>query len=600
MKYDAIKRAIALICLGCMLLGLVACRPGDAENGTSAGGTESDVPPSDEVVLFENGSTAFSVIYPEDPSDALFVAARNLQSAFATYADVSIPIYEEGTDVKADADSTGFEILLGDTVRRACATVKEQMPDAGGYAVAKVGNQLVLYGKDGQAVANAVDWFIKTQLRTPASHEPDKKLSRRTFSEINEYYYTRVGIMTSVKIAGTELQDYRIVVPAEGYAEQYVAEMFCDYLFSYYGGKTPVIVTDKTAPAEHEIIIGNTTRTTLRAGEGEYRIAVTDAGLQAVSGHVTGYLEVYDALRKAIPSSKSTVELTAGEEWTGTLGSTAIKKDSDISVMYHNVLGYVDKYPAANRPNLALQIYLAYLPDVIGMQECGQSYYRSYAQILMEGLSKAGYREIVFRTEGGTGNPIFYNSDKLTLLKSGYDRARSGDKGTTWAVFAEKTNPEKIFAVTNSHFAANSNAGGNANRGNTYRVADAQVLLKVVNQIQTDYPEIPIIVGGDFNSSASSDPGRTLREGGLTHATGFAKVSADYSAWIGYPVYDAEKGYYLPRSFVWANIGGALDHVMFGGNLSAITAPEYAILKDRLCCVVSDHLPQLIYVDWNH
>ena len=64
-----------------------------------------------------------------------------------SYADVSIPIYEEGTDVKADADSTGFEILLGDTVRRACATVKEQMPDAGGYAVAKVGNQLVLYGK---------------------------------------------------------------------------------------------------------------------------------------------------------------------------------------------------------------------------------------------------------------------------------------------------------------------------------------------------------------------------------------------------------------------------------------------------------------------
>ena len=45
-------------------------------------------------------------------------------------------------------------------------------------------------------------------------------------------------------------------------------------------------------------------------------------------------------------------------------------------------------------------------------------------------------------------------------------------------------------------------------------------------------------------------------------------------------------------------ISGALDHVMFGGNLDRITATEYAILRDPLCCVVSDHLPQLIYVDW--
>ncbi len=589
---------MALLSLVCVLLGGIACRSGNTEPVISSDDSSETDAPSGDVVLFENGTTAFSIIYPENPSDALFVAARNLQSAFSTYAGVSMEICEEGIDVKADAESTGFEILLGNTVRKASSSVKEQMPDAGGYAVAKVGNQLVLYGKDGQTVANAVDYFIKTQLRTPAYKEPDKKLSKCTFSEIDEYYYTRVGIMTSVKIAGTELQDFRVVVPAEGYAEQYVAEMFCDYLFAYYGGKTPVIVTDKTEPAGHEILIGNTNRTTVKADAGEYRIAVTSTGLQAVSGHVTGYIELYDALRKAIPSSKSTVNLSVGEEWSGWLESTAVKKDSDISVMYHNVLGYVDKYPAANRPKLALQVYLAYLPDVIGMQECGQAYYRSYAKVLMDGLHDAGYQEIVFSTQGGTGNPIFYNSEKLTLLDSGYDRARSGDKGTTWAVFAEKANPERVFAVTNSHFAANSNAGGNAERGNTYRVADAQTLLKVVEEIKTDYPEIPIIVGGDFNSSAGSNPGKTLRDGGLTHATEFAKVSPDYSAWIGYPVYDDEKGYYLPRTFVWANIGGALDHVMFGGNLNKITAPEYAILKDRLCCVISDHLPQLIYVDW--
>ena len=591
------KRAIALICLGCILFGAAACRPGDTEAGTLSGEPPA-TDASDDVVLFENGSTRFSIIYPEAPSDALFAAARSLQAAFATWADVSIDICEEGTDVSADADSTGFEILLGNTVRRASSTVRERMPDVGGYAVAKVGNQLVLYGKDGQAVANAVDYFIKTQLRTPALQEADKKLSRRTFSEIDDYFYTRAGMMTSVKIAGVELQEFRVVVPAEGYAEQYVAEMFCDYLFDYYGGKTPVIVTDKTEPSGHEIIIGNTNRTTVRADAGEYRIAVTDSGLQAVSGHVTGYIELYDALRKIIPSSKSTVTLTAGEEWTGRLESTAVKKDSDICVMYHNVLGYVDAYPAANRPELTLQIYLAYQPDVIGMQECGQAYYRGDAKTLMDGLSNAWYQEIVFHTQGGTGNPIFYNSEKLTLLNSGYDRARSGDKGTTWAVFAEKANPERIFAVTNSHFAANSNAGGDAERGNTYRVADAQILLKVVEQIKTDYPDIPIIIGGDLNSSAGSDPGRTLRDGGLTHATEFARISPDYSAWIGYPVYDAEKGYYLPRTFVWANISGALDHVMFGGNLDRITATEYAILRDPLCCVVSDHLPQLIYVDW--
>ncbi len=586
MKY--LKIVTAAVLLLSMLVSFCACvddAPAESSD-TESREPESSSEVHDGLRLFAHGESDYCIVYSSEPSDVLFSAVRRLADAFKEKGGVSLKLKEEGLDTPF-GNSDACEILVGVTGRAESEEVCADMTDKGSYAVAAEGNKLVLYGADAENVAKAVDWFIKQFLR--------EQRTELYFTASDNYYNTRIGIITSAMINGQELENFRIVVPAEGYIEEYIAEVFCDYLFSFYGRKTPTIVTDKTAESANEILIGQTNRSKTQADSAKYKLTVNGTKLYAVSDSVGGYIEVLEALKKLFPYSNSTLTLNDGE-WTGDAAASQKRDDADLSFMFHNVLGYVDKYPAANRPDMALQIYLEYAPDIIGMQECGESYYRSYAKTLFSGLTAAGYREIVFKSQGGTGNPIFYNSSKLTLVESGYSRARSGDKGTTWAVFTDKSG--KMLAVTNSHFAANSNAGGSAEKGNEYRVADAQNLLSVVSKIKEKYPNVPIINGGDFNASMSADPGKTLKNGGLVHATEIAAKSADYSAWIGYPVYDDEKEYYLPRGFVWANIAGALDHVMLGGDTSGINVLEYAVLKDRISCVVSDHLPQLLYVDW--
>ena len=593
-KMKKFRAFIAAMLAAAALLLSVSCDNGtqtEQTQGSESTESEASYDP-DTLVLFKNGVTEYSIVYPESPDGKVFSAVRELQQAFVTCGGIRPEIKEEGTDVPAGANDGAYEILVGKTQRPESQRAESKLTDRGGYSVTRDGNKLVIYANTAQMTEKAVKYFISTYLTASSSGTASELL----FTSENDYEYVRVGLMTSVTVCGKELESFRIVVPKDGYIEQYTAELFADYLFSYYGGRTPLVVTDDKAATDNEIIIGKTSRTTVKVQNGEYKIVVTDKGIQAVSDSVTGYLDVLDTLKKAIPSSESRVELSEGDVWSGSAGRGVSTSESDISVMYHNILGYVSNYPASNRPAMTLQIYLEYRPQVIGLQEFGQTYYRAYAKTLTDGLSAAGYKEICFKNEGGTGNPIFYDSASLTLMDSGYDRARSGDKGTTWAVFKDANG--RIFAVTNSHFAANSNAGGNADKGNQYRVEDAQTLLNVINGIKGEYSDIPIIVGGDFNSSMSSDPGKTLKQGGLTHATDIAAKSADYSAWIGYPVYNSEKDYYMPRSFVWANIAGALDHVMLGGAVDKLDVLEYGILKDKISCVVSDHLPQILYVDW--
>lgn len=580
-----------------MTLGVLACTKQESPTPNSDTDTQlSETQAELQDFIFKDGATDFYIVFPETPSATVFGAVRELQEAFKEYGGVDIAIKEEGLDIVSVPSSQTREILVGDVDRAETEAVKADMTDIGGYAIARRGEKLVICGGSPAMVVKGVDYFITTYLKLPALKNESKTLSELSFGADDDYFFVRIGLMTSIKINGAELENFKIITSDTGYTEKYAAELFADYLYTYYGRKTPNIFTDDTAYAGKAVIIGKTARTTITAPEGEYRIEVTENGIEAVSSSVAGYMDIFNTLKTVLPSSSTTVELKLGDVWTGKITNYTAIAEPDIKVMYHNVLGYVDKYPAANRPDMALQIYLEHSPDVIGFQEFGQAYYRAYAENLTDGLRAAGYVEICFKSQGGTGNPIFYNSETLTLVDSGYAKARSGDKGTTWAIF--NTKDGKTLAVTNSHFAANSNAGGDATRGNTYRVADARTLLDVVSSIKTSYPNIPIIVGGDFNSSTSSDPGRTLKDGGLTHATEIADKAADYSAWIGYPVYDADRGYYLPRSFVWANIAGALDHIMLGGDTSGIEVKEYAILNDKLACVVSDHLPQMLYVDW--
>ena len=403
--------------------------------------------------------------------------------------------------------------------------------------------------------------------------------------------------MRSITVNGTKIQDFKIVVPKNGSAELLIAETLQDYIKTYHGYELE-IVTDDLPVEGVEIRVGKTSRTTADPESGRYIIQVTQNALEVVSSTVMGYGSMLNTLLyTVIPFANSDVALTAGQKWDGSEALDALPSErGQLRVMYHNILGYqMSDYPVGSRSKLDLQVYRELMPDILGLQEASKAW-RESSKELLNGLADMGYTEVCFSSEGGTGNPIFYRKNVLELKASGYKRARSGDKGTTWCVFEAKETG-KLFAVTNSHFAANSNANNDPVLGNEYRVQDANTLISVVNDILKEYGTIPVINGGDYNTTQSSDAYKALIDGGFQSVRGLADHVSSYSAYFGHPIYNPGKDDYDLGVYNYRAVSSAIDHIMLAGAISEMQANRYVILKDRVSCTLSDHLPHYADID---
>lgn len=184
-----------------------------------------------------------------------------------------------------------------------------------------------------------------------------------------------------------------------------------------------------------------------------------------------------------------------------------------IRILYHNVLGYnltAAGNEVAGRADTMLAIYQEYRPDILCFQELTAAFRNdANAQRLMHWLEQI-YHEYCFETpsaealvnDGGTPTPIFVRKDSgLTVIDAGYIRARvKATKGTTWTVLEDAFG--KRFCVSNSHFVSPTEQGPGTDRMlmRNYRTADANAWLERLSAILKDYPQIPVISGGDFNA----------------------------------------------------------------------------------------------------
>ena len=246
----------------------------------------------------------------------------------------------------------------------------------------------------------------------------------------------------------------------------------------------------------------------------------------------------------------------------------------------------------ANRSELLIPVYQSCFPDVLCLQEAGP-YYRAGSSAMLAWLGEH-YTEICYAAEGGSGNPVFYDPQVLEAVESGYVKSRNGDKGTTWAVFRQ-ISTGSLFTVTNSHFAADTNAGGNAGLGNTYRVQDAEAAVRAGEAILQKYGEIPVFSGGDFNCMTGSDPYQAFLNAGYENVRDLAQESDSRSPYHGSFAYDAGFGIYPLQTSLPYRAELAIDHIMATGKAAEIAC--YRVLSDALALTGSDHAPHLIDID---
>lgn len=579
------KRLLSAVCLGALLLA--GCAKGGTTGDTTAAGDGNTGTEAPEAILslelVKQGKSQYTVIYPEDADTKIVRAARSLASALKNYTGADIR--DQDDYLAKDAAAPEYEILVGQTNRSESIETCKAL-GSGEYTVRAVGKKLVIVGGNDNGTVNAEDYFVEKILKKTAGLSAGTTDGTLIFTSEQDYTLRSKYNIRSLTLNGVSLSSYRMVIPAEGSLEGYFAKLLKRHLTNY-AGINMEIVTDAGEAAEYEIRIGKTARTAGELPEGKATVTASEKSMEILWSSGFGFQAAYELICSQVFSNlQATIALKTGDSWEAPESvSSNVEKAGEMRIMFHNVWGYTWKdYPISVRPDVALSIYQSYAPDVLSLEECSAEF-RAGGKALFRWLGE-NYTEVCFPDEGGIGNPIFFNKTLLEAVDSGYAKSRSGDKGTTWVVLKRRSDG-KMFAVTNSHFAADSNANNDSALGNTYRVQDAETMVQVTKSIVEKYGKISVFCGGDFNTNKNGDPYRALTEAGLNNIRGIAGDCTTLSPYYKTFAYNADYDIYNLQTSLTTDAEWAIDHLMYYGSVP--TVGRYDVVNDALSLVASDH-----------
>lgn len=591
------KRIIACLCVIALLVGFVSCSKGgnedtESSSGSSDNSTSENITPSEpELLLAKDGMTDYVIIYPENADYFTMNLVKKLITAFSDYTGTEIK-YKD--DFLGRNDSAGeFEILLGNVDRPESREMYEKFRGSEYYSVSVSGSKLLLGGGSDSSLQKAVDHFIDVIIKKDSGLTKGTEKGTLVMKASQSYNYEGVYYIKSIDVNGVSVDKFRIVYPADGTLECYLARLLQRHIDINSGIKLN-ITDDSEQAAEYEILIGNTNRSVKSAEASKASIEVLDKNIEIHWDSDFGMAKAYSLISEEMLSSLvPNIVLKTGDSWTGReVIPDNIQKTSDYRIMYHNVWGYINadgSNPISIRPNVALAIYKQYQPDVLCLQECS-AVYRNGGKALFDWLNE-NYTEVVYKSEGGIGNPIFFRKDLFEVLDQGYVKSRNGDKGTTYVVLRVKSTGE-IFGVTNSHFAANTNAGDDPTLGNEYRVQDAECMVNAVKEIVNRYGNITVFSGGDFNSAVGSDPINAITREGLKNIRYVAQTVTEYSPYYSIFNYYEDYDVYLLQGRLTTPAEYAIDHVYYYGALPEVS--KYDVVNTSLTNVASDHAAHFI------
>lgn len=608
------KQLLSLLLIAAMLLSATACgksdttntdtsaEPSDSADAVSTEATTAAPAPEQKLTLVESGKSTFKIIYPEGAGSDLMYEISELVQTIRDYTGATIFYNDDFTRESQEKLSALPEILIGITNRAESEKVIGTSLRYGEFVMTIEGNKLILGGPNENASIAAVRYFVNTFLYQNEDLKKGDKSGTIIFSDSDSYRFERKFKIDEITVDGVPISEFCFSVPEDGYAETYVARLIARYITKNHGTTLPILTEAEAAGKyEHLIRVGN-----LPGADKSYAIRIKDGNLEVDFANVFLCMSAYQVMVEDIlrPNNGKVIlqseGLIAGELNHGpTIVSPYDILDTrgDIRILYHNIWGYLNadgSNPVSMRADIAIPIYEEIAPEILCFEEAGTSF-RTAARPLFKWLKAEGYSEICFSNQGGEGNPIFYRKDLLELVDSGYAKSRNGDKGTTWAVFRLKSDTSKTFAVTNSHFAANTNAGGDAELGNTYRIEDAKAAVQAVNGILTKFPNIPVFVGGDFNTNPTGQPYHVLTGAGLTNVLKLTDNKSTEKPYHGSYPYDKDFDLYEPTQGAAAGTsGGSIDHIMTIPNGAQIL--QYRVMSGSLSATISDHCPHFVDV----
>lgn len=574
---------------------LVSC--GDDNRGTPNESTEpqeTTAPAAEPLEIIKDGALNYKIIVPARADDSVLSLAALLTNNIKKWYGIECS-YE--FDSVTPASDGAYEILIGDTDRPESAAAIDGLRSRD-YVMRIYGNKLVLGGPNAKMVERAVNAFVDFVLLAQyASGSKDVIMNvSDEQSGISDYKIQECLIL------GIPLKEYTIVYQSDLFSAKRLAIRLATYL-SESTGYELAVVGDKTAAAEHEILIGNTSHGGVSIGGaslGAYSAIVSGTSLCFGAENLFGYMNLYNYLTNELFVGER-LEISADYTATGDgapeeEAKLSVERHGEYRVMFFNVLGNCDTslYPTAQRNQTAAEALIAMSPDAFGLQECSPN--SRGADSIVRTLTAAGYAEAPVTANNSNGvnyTPLFYKKDKFNIIECGYhlydDGQNDKSKSITWAVLEDKSNGKR-FAVCSTHYSYKSEASA-------ARMKDSQQLIALNEQIKQKY-NCPVISGGDLNCKTPTSEYKALISGGFSDMQKLAAVTEDSNTTHTYPEYDTDAGLYLKIYRPAKTYVDAIDHAMlYNGenvkvNLFDVLTLEYTLIS-------ADHCPLLVDFDLN-
>lgn len=292
------------------------------------------------------------------------------------------------------------------------------------------------------------------------------------------------GISLVHTLNGVALGEYKIVYGKDNAAAQAVAGSLAEKIESYTGAQLEC-VSDETAKAEHEIVVGDTARFAAGSVEGGKFAITADGGSVRLSANdSSGLIAAAERLaRDLFGGNVDYSENSATDEYA----------DLGVKVMSFNL-----RVSGENRWARLRQIILRNNPDILGTQECNAEW-QNMLKINLDGYGWIG--------EGRDGEDteacyILYKTSKFTLMDSG-TRWYSDTPTTVGSKYPESTftrifnyarflrkSDGAQFVMINTHLDLNQSA----------RLKAVDMLLDFAEQ---NFAGLPLFITGDFNTDVN-------------------------------------------------------------------------------------------------
>lgn len=570
----------AALAAAMLLSSLTACKTGETEipktTASPATSTEPAAPGTPEraegepIVL----SPDFVIICSDKTNDAMLTLANTLKNKINSKTGISLSLGHASSKKEK-------EIVLGYLEdREACAPTYQSIGSRD-YTVHTAANAVVLGAWTNANLSAAADMLLEKAL----VQEGGQWL----------IYPYRVNFGDSAAL-GVDLTQYRIVYAkgAGNYLKKTVVPHLQASLKKQFGVELQA-TSDAASPAEYEIVLGDTNRST-----DTIRAYLSDGKKLTAYGHaiISEGTRIYLLSRSDFALHHASTNLCqqaaaeigppvfclSDEPWFSpapdTDDVTELAAGADIRVMSYNILhpswsNVVSNVPVEGRDINVAQILMYYTPDVVGIQETNSAWHGALKKLLVDtGMYAFACQKSNAKAYNMT--TFLYNTQTVKLVE---EYVLDLDKNSQIRVFSvavfEKLSDGSRFVVTNTHPAPTSQTE-NYKRNFADLLALADVELE-------KYKDLPVIMTGDFNTKEQAPMYKTFMEtAGVKDAKYAAEVLVrDYCTFSGWPNAAPKAGNAncIDHIFVNDKVGVKLFNVVIGHDVEA----------------TSDHIP--IYAD---